>query len=432
MTFPYLTTSPKTDILMTFFLTPLWWMLGFGVFIYQAVAILVFFKLWAQLIRYERPFKVPTPAIWLGVFLLVYAASIFVNFSNHPIQRIMASVNNYFIYLMGFFLVLVVYECDPEDFLTSLCGVGRWVCLFTGLITVFFLIIWYWGDRGSAWPSMLARMMPSLADYPFFYNILTLRITGPDWLTEKIPRLSIYSGIITATGGFMLMVLPLARASAVLRKRNHITELIIYAGGFAALIFSLSRTAICAYFGSLVLVWMMEKKQRIWIGIILVGLSILGAGMIYDGVQWLFESRSSSTVGRLNLYIDAIKIAARENFLLGIGVRLREEFTTMSVGSHSTHVAFFLMTGIFGLVSFVMFQFYTFAEWIRSKANLLQPYQKIMWKYLGMSFVGINVWILTDGVDGVPFIAFTYFLIAAALILLYRSSVAETERQSHD
>ncbi len=421
---PYLTTRMDTDLLLTFFLTPLWWLTGFNIFVYQFTAGLVLLKLLVGCIRSNEALKFHPLLLIFLFFLFSYFISLCVNFTHYPEQRVFASINNYFVLIMGFFLMVAVGHVRLGPFLFTFSKICYFLSLFVGLTGVFFLALWIFGNHEMEMPTLLGKLIPSLLQFPFFYMFLVIRVISSDWLFMELPRLSIFSGVCTATGGFLLGTLPLAAAYLKLGRKKNPLYYLAFLPALVALVFSLSRTSICGLLAAIVFVWFFERRHKGWIAILALLVSFLTSGFLYDAFIWLLKVRSVSTTGRLHLYIEALRLVAQENLFFGIGVRPREGFTMMAVGSHSTYVGFLLVTGVFGLSLFILFQMAVLRSWISQSFYIKNSEQKIWWKYLGMSFVGTSLWFFTDPVDSLPFIAYGYFIVTAAILSLPRMEPA--------
>jgi hypothetical protein len=174
--------------------------------------------------------------------------------------------------------------------------------------------------------------------------------------------------------------------------------------------------AICAFFAASSFVWFLERRNKLVLSLVLLSLVFFLSGEIYDGLAWLLRLRYESTIGRLSLYSDALKIVFENNPLIGVGVRPRNEFTLMAIGSHSTYVGLLLVTGILGLSLFVIFQWVTLMIWFRQRLSCQDETDRTIWKYLGTSYIGATIWFLTDTLDTLPFIAYVYFFVAGCIL----------------
>jgi len=418
MKIPFLNTKVETDLLLTLGLTPLWWVLGLNVIIYQSIGLWVFLKLLVGALRFDRPISIPRPLFWLFLFMLIYLASLLFNLGNHPSQRIFASLNNYLMFVLGFCLMLAVYNCGSFDFSQRLFETGNRLALVTAGITLTFLGAWWaarWTFRAEP---LLAHLWPGLKNYPFFYVQWVIQGVTLDWKIGNVPRVSIYSGVYIATAGFMAMILPLSMGFHRLKESRPL----IQAGTFMVLlipfIFTLSRTAVCALAAAWLVVTLIEIGIKpLWCFLYFCIFFPLAEKM-YEGFQWLFSVRAESTSGRMGIYEEAFSMVMEKNPLLGLGARPRDDFSTMIVGSHSHYVEMLLVTGILGLCVFLIFQGYMLISWFSQKKYLLKREHRILWKYLGISHLTADAVLLTSGLDSIPLTAFTYFLVAGTILYL--------------
>lgn len=430
ITLPYLNTRVETDILLTFILTPFWWITGFNIFIYQLTGGIVFVKLLMNVIFTERPLMIPSALFWYGLFLFSYLFSILINMGNHPEQRVLASFNNYLVFLMGFFVMIAIYNSEAS-FLNRLFKRTRILCAMTGFLAIFFLLLWAQGFENLETVSLMGRIFPGLTAYPFFRELLLLRITSTDWLITKLPRLAIYSQVHTALGVFMLMIIPLAMASYKKEEKGAFRVWLLGLLAFIPFLFALSRTVICAYIGAYVFVRFIEQKKKFFWALILLFIAVTASNFIYSGMEWLLRLRHQSTINRFEIYGYALQAVKDTNLLTGVGVRLREgrdEFLMMTLGSHSTYIGVLLVTGLMGLGLFLGFQSAVGVHWYRQKKWIQDSGYLPGWRSLGISYLGASVWCLTDTVDALPFIAYTYFVIIAAILLQGR--ILKTQRGS--
>src|SRR4051812_16968822 len=108
------------ELLGVFLLTPVWWILGFNIFIYHAIALFVFVKLLLYAGRAGESLRIPNILLEFTLFLLFYLASILLNAGIRPAERVFASINNYLLLVMGFLTMLAVYHAHAESFFRNL------------------------------------------------------------------------------------------------------------------------------------------------------------------------------------------------------------------------------------------------------------------------------------------------------------------------
>lgn len=415
---PFLTTRIETDLALTLVLTPVWWFSGCIIFIYPLIAALAFSKLLVISIYSGEPLRIPKSVTVFVVFLLFYLFSILLNAANLPIQRVFASFNNYSLLIMGLLLILLAYHCDAEILLKEFFKAGKVLSVLTSLLGVFFLLMWLKGHRELQWISFLGKKMSFLLNYPYFNSLLLITGTDFDIFSDiEFPRLAIYSQAPTSTGGLMVVLVPLLMGYYALSSKRKISYPFFFFLGLLTLGFSISRAAIYAFFGAFLFVEILSrgKKMAAAFGGLFIGL--LASGVISQAASWVFNIRKSSNVGRLEVYEEALRIVREENLWMGVGARLRDEFTMRAVGSHGLYIEILFVTGLIGLSLFVLFQALVVRNWYSQKRYLKKDSEKKIWKFLGMSLLGTNIWLLTDTIFGLPTIAYAYFFLTGIVLL---------------
>ncbi len=424
---PFLTTSIETDLMMVFLLAPFWWLTGFGVFAYYALVFWIFLKFMLGVIRQYRTVLFPSAGNWFVAFLVSYLISILINIPFRDPQRIFSSLNNWLMFLMGAMVLLLVYNCDPVKFFRKLLRSCNLLCILTGILGVVILALWYKGIKINM-PTLMGKMMPSLTDLPYFYGQLNIQGTVPDWLMgeDLLPRLTPYSLSPTATGGLVLMMLPAAAAYYTGRPRKTLKKAVVLALGLMLLAFSLSRSAIYGFVLATMLVFAIERGFSFLLSMGCAFSGFVASGLFTRLMEWIFNLRKSSSTGRLELLEEALRILFEENPLMGLGVRLREGFTMMAIGTHGgIYVEIIFTTGIVGLFFFFMFHASAVSQWFFEKGRINHPMHKTLWSHLGISLLAVHIWLLTDTIVAFPMIAYFYFLIVGATFLLRRTDFGE-------
>ncbi|OGW72585.1 MAG: hypothetical protein A2Y02_01470 [Omnitrophica bacterium GWA2_52_12] len=415
---PFLNTEPETDIAAVAALTPLWWGLGFSFFIYHGVVLLLFMKLVFRSRNNRAALRVPKICYAYGAFLVIYAVSLLVNAGERPAQRLFASANNWGMFLMGAMLLLVVYNSDPAKLVPKTMNACRWLCLISGLLACVSLLLWLAGFHELFVQPVLMRLMPSLSEYPFFNSLMIMKITMTEWLWVQAPRLSLYSGAPTATGGLMVMIMPLMLAFFYWRRGRFFEGLSVQLLSYFALFFAQSRSAVCGWFAALFFVEMMTRRRK-FIAVFTGALALTAsANWLYDGILWLLNLRPASNVGRFKLYDEAIEIVRDENLLLGLGIRLRDDFTMTPIGSHAFYIELLFVTGLLGLMAYILFQLLIGWYWLRQCKFLRSEEDRQLWKYLGLGFWATNLWLMTDSIVAFPHITYLYFLLTGLLLVV--------------
>lgn len=418
---PYLNTRIETDLVMTLVLAPLWWVTGLSAFIYYAAVLWIFIKFLLQAIRHFRVIFFPFVNNWFLLFLISSLASIIFNIPLRPSQRIFSSLNNWLMFAMGHLILLLVYNCEPTPFFKRLLKSCRFLCFLNGIMGLVILIAWFAGYKQIQAPTLLGRIWPSLMNYPYFYGLLNIRGTVPDWLMggDILPRLTLYGLSATAVGGLMLMVLPLAHAYYIVERKKFFESFPVLILGLTVLVFSLSRSAIYAFVMAILLVYVLQKGFSFLLSVCFISGGLVASGAFSKFLEWIFNLRKFSTLGRFELSEEALRILLEENPLIGVGVRLREEFTFMAIGTHGgIYLEILFTAGVIGLFFFGIFHFLLLKNWWMQKRSIQNPAQKKIWAHLGVSLIGVHIWLLTDTIVAFPLIAYSYFLIAGSVLLL--------------
>ena len=417
---PFLTSSTETDLILTFALIPLWNILGLNIFIYHAVIGWCFIKWLVS----SRPvggisMGIPKPLIWFAMFLCSYMLSILINIQNQPEQRIFASVNNWLNFLMGFLVALTAYNLRSFSFVKRLLSAAAIVCAISSVAVIGGLILWFCGVKKLTFATIAGYYMPQLMDYPYFVGQLVMPFIQTDFALNNMPRISFFLGAKTATGGFFVLMIPLLVGYYLSAKRNHKVQFtVLLVMSILAMLLSLSRGAVLALIGAFILVQIIDRGRNLHTSLFYLITSLFAANSAIKIFSWMVNMRPSSTSTRMKLYEDAIRIAFENNILMGVGVKIREEFTMTAIGSHSTHIGILLVSGIFGLCFFIAFEIAVFLYWYSLRNAWRDSPMRIIWKYLGASYIGMSIWIMTDGLDAFPYMIYVFFLVIAAILML--------------
>lgn len=424
---PFLTTRIETDLMLVFVLAPLWWVTGFSIFAYYAAVFFVFSKFMLQCIHEYKPMRFSAASNLFALFLISYLISIIINIPIRPPQRLFSSFNNWLMFFMGYLVLVLVCNCNPPVFFKKLIRTCCFFCAVTGGIGVCVLLLWLKGIKIDM-PNLLGKALPSLSSFPYFYGQLSIQGTVSEWLMgeDTLPRLTPYSLSPTGTGGLMLMVLPPALLYFTGKNKNVFLNGIVLVLGLTVLLFSLSRAAIYGFVLAVILVFAIRRGFSFIfsLGCVLAGLIV--SGLFSRGVEWVFNLRKSSSVGRLQLFEEGLRLVMEENPLMGIGVRLREGYTMMAIGTHGgMYLEIIFTTGIVGLTFFLLFHGFILGNWFTARRVLDHPMKRKLWSYIGVSLLAVHIWVLTDSLVAYPLIAYCYFLIVGAALLLRKSGRPE-------
>lgn len=411
MKIPYLTTRIETDLTLTFCLAPLWWLTGLSIFMYHGTVLFVFVKLLVYLSQKNKGLELPKPSVFLFYFLLSYLLSILINIGRIPLQRIFASFNNYLMIVMGYMIIVIIRNVDTKILLDKFMKACRMLCFFSGVMGVGILLWWTMGHQ-IRFVAPLGKIFPFLMNLPYFYSLLSITGTVLDFFSSfDLPRLTLYSGAPTSTGGSMLCMIPLMMAYYSFHPKKKLEYSLLFLASMTVLFFSVSRSAILGFVASWLFCWVLSRGRPLVTSFILLIIGFLSCQVIFSLMDWIFHMREDSNVGRFWLYGEALKILSRENLILGIGGRLRDGFTMMAIGSHALYIEIIFVTGLLGLIFFLVFQGVTLLYWYRRKPKFSNKKAMVFWRFLGMGLIAINIWLLTDTIFALPLVAYGYFFI---------------------
>jgi len=201
----------------------------------------------------------------------------------------------------------------------------------------------------------------------------------------------------------------MARAS-YLKKMTHPPFLFLFGGCFIGFLMTLSRISLAGFFLGLVVVLLVEKKHfPIWIVGILV-VSALCFPLIESFSEWIMGLREGSTSVRFSLYRYSLEQLHDTDWILGLGVKPRENIFAIPLGSHSTYISMIFKTGVFGVTGVLLLQASLLLRWVRLRAHVIRHrHLFLFWRALGMVMIAMAVWMATEDIDAPQFLAFLYF-----------------------
>jgi len=417
---------------LTLVLVPLWWFLGLKLFIFHFLILVSFAKLIKDLNLEGKHLYIPQEALPLGLFIVTYVLSLVVNFGNNPLLRSFVSFYNLTFWLMGLALILVIYHLDDFDkILKVLSGVRALgvACIIFSLLS---LVIWFLGTKHLEITAMLIKFLPGFqfggsqnmaSDNNIWYFTTHLTIVTSDWFLERFfPRVTTFFLYPTALAAGMSAMIPLTWAYYKYSLENktkqwqpwlHIVLLLV------PLVFALSRTVVLALILALLHQVFWDSKKKI----LVIWFLILGSILFIFNLDVLshsaFDARPGSSHLRFLIYKLTLEEALQYPFL-GIGIKPRTDLL-VPIGSHCMYLGILLKTGFVGLLFFLLFQFSIYFQWLKLRAVICDKFVPL-WKGLGISFMSLNLWMLTDDLDAPHIVALLYFIIIGCILWLKKVS----------
>jgi len=421
---PFIETSPGEDLNIAFLLTPLWWVLGLNIFIYQFITFWVLIKLFLYKSREGSQLKCNMISVFYLLFLISYLLSVLLNLPGNDFRRTLASLNNFLILAMGFNIFLVYDNMQLSEYKLALQNFLK-VAWKIGLISAIFfflsLLLWVIGKRDIETASLLGQIMPKLLEIPYSRALLKIIIAESDPLLYwELPRITIYNNVNTFAGGFALMITPLVIAAAKLKNNKlRLIDYLIIVLLLGLVISSFSRTIFFVLFFSFYFIKGLSSKRKILYIIAFIFIIICIIPYLNNIFEIIDALRPGSAATRTEIYKEAAHITLSENPFLGVGVKPREsEAATVIVGSHSQIMAVFLVAGMVGTFIYLLYQLSVFFHLLILRINIKNSLSYDLWKCFCFAFVSSSLWFLTDNLDSIPVIAFLYFMIVALILNL--------------
>lgn len=420
---PYLTTSLESDIIVTLYLAPIWWVLGASVIVYQLICGWLIIKLILICGRTKKRLLIPKECRFLFLLIFFYGLSLLLNLPRSEMARILASLYNYSIWVMGLCLVIVVYNCKFSiDTIRRLDWALKVNTLIIGVLVILGLILWFRGEKMLVYPSPVLKCFEQLGSFPHFKATTTIKIIDTSWFASReLPRASTVSPYPTALGGTMIIIVPLLIGchKAIYNKLGF-WQLLLVGLGVLALLLSLSRTSVLALIFATITVYILNRRDRMGI-ISLSGLFlVILTPLLVEAGEWFAALREGSTIARFNLYSHTFKTVIDEAPIFGIGVKPREDIFAIPIGSHSMYMGLLFKTGFLGLFTFLAFQVHLMWSWCKAcfklrKLKRSKP-EMVLWDYIGVSLIAMTFWMITEDLDAPQLVAFLYFFLAGIML----------------
>ncbi len=393
---------------------PFWWLLGLNLFFYHFAVFVLFLVMLYVYAREGYPLFLPSSFLWLSLLVFVYLGSLMIQGRAGGADRFIASVYNLSFWLMGAGLSLVLANAfSREDVRTLLrtFSILGWVTGLTALAMVFVAVH---GTRTVIFPSVLYHYMTRhFGDSYLVQNSVMVMLLHSNWLIwGAYPRLNLLSPYATATGNLMMIVLimVLTRAAIETKIKKAFFFILIFLN-IMALVMTLARTALFALITSLIFVSVLKSRKTLLWGVLIILLFSALTPWLNDFVDWFLKLREGSSINRLDLYRYSLEQMEGVNWILGYGMKPREESAfTVPIGSHSTYLSLLFKTGILGTSVFFLFQSMLLWRWYKLKeCAMLHEEAFALWRGLGAVFWGIAITMFTGDIDAPQFLAFIYF-----------------------
>jgi O-antigen ligase len=424
-TFPFLTSPIARDLSLLLLLTPIWWLLGVRFIIFHLIVFFLFIKMIIILAKNNHRLFIPIELIFLGIFIVLYIISL-LSIQDVPIERVVASIYNLSFWIMGFFLIILIYNQINEENIIEILKSCRNFGLITSLFVigsfVYSIITEEYHLRIKSLMGYFIPLDPIKGKAQLIADSLWPLIVAKDWIYQKlIPRPFGFNAYPTAMGATMVILISLTLAYYAGNQRAKFKKLIISLE-LMALILSFTRIAVLGLFlGWLIVATISKIKNRNTLLILAISLMLLTVILIsvpLDKFFYPFYSfRPGSTQTRLSIYKLTINFLS-DHFLFGYGYKPRPKDFDFPIASHSTYLSVLYRTGLAGFLALCLFFGSILFKWLKSKDRLKDDFLKNLWYYNGISLIGSLIWLITEDLDAPTIAAYLFFMTTALIATL--------------
>lgn len=337
----------------TFMLTPLWWVLGTGFFVFHIAALLAAVAA-PQALRPRDAFQylLLTLISLLGLSMMMSAAS-----GAADLSRVVAALNNISILLNGY----IFYSFLNHSFRTNtgaldnlFNALGK-VGLFSVVIGVpCVYLLFFRGVDSLSFPTLFGIMTPPQDNLLGLYQKSWL--IDVDWFAESsIPRLTILSTNATSSAALIAFASYFFLAS-LNRGRRALSYAFIFAL-LCTMAATLTRGAILGVVIGLAIYFVLSlRKNRKLIVAGSVLSAVIGLTFAAPVLEAINSARQASSDTRFAIYEMSLAVTLKEGPLIGLGVKPRLDQTAIPIGSHSTILSLLVRGGLIGAaLSFTLF-----------------------------------------------------------------------------
>ncbi len=393
-------------------LTPVWWAMGLHVGIYQALGFCGILLLLINRGVRNRVVHSP-PEGWACISLAtVYFFSIFVNRSGYGFDRIIGAFNNLSYWAMGMFVIILLSNTFRERHLKQFLRIFPWLAGSSGVVLMLILPFALKGELELIIDTPLARLLGSFADSALLEFSVRMRLITADYvLGQDVPRMMIFSPYPTASGCFFMLTTPMLVAWGVaLRKVGKPLFWLLLSVQILGLFASFARTAIVGLVVSVVIVFILERRHAISLGVLTGVLALIASPVAIEFAAEVIAMREGSSLSRFSLYRESLGMMQDYEWIIGRGIRVPSVTQGMPLGSHSTIVSLLYRTGVFGFCCFIVFQATLLFRWFKNRPSESDTlvYQSY-WRASGVIFFSMGMWCITEDLDAPQLIAFLYF-----------------------
>lgn len=159
---PFINTTIQQDLILTILFIPVWWILGVRFFIFHLVALIILVKLFILKTKDLSKIRLPKELHFLLLFIMIYILSLAVNIRGIPRMRVFASFYNLSFWIMGFFIILVIYNSTKKNHIPLILKVLYIFGAMSGSYVFITICLWMTGKKYLVIESLFLKIFPFL------------------------------------------------------------------------------------------------------------------------------------------------------------------------------------------------------------------------------------------------------------------------------
>jgi len=329
---------------------PLWWCLGLNLVFYHFLSLVLFIGVIHTFSRANRVIHIPESSFFILFILATYCFSILIHGSSSNFSRVVAAGYNLSFWAMGFMLVLVLTNLYSTSMMHRFLSTFAILAFISGIITLMVGIAYLMGVRSIRFATPFYGLSRWIGQTVLVENSLVVKLLEPGWFVSVWrPRLNLFSPYPTATGGTLMIILMMLMTWAFVKQKiKSVSFAFLFMTNLLALFMTFSRMSVMAFLMSCFLIFLMQRKMSLsWLMLSIV-LILAMVPVLQIAVGFLLGAREGSNISRMDLYLQSIRQLQGVDWILGMGLKPRQELFDYPLGSHSTYISLLFKTGITG------------------------------------------------------------------------------------
>jgi hypothetical protein len=319
--------------------------------------------------------------------------SIYSEFTQYYIERVIAIFHNYINYTM--ILVAIVFllkNKKNEIFILESVKVLFYFSLIVSIVSFFYSL---YTSNVIVYRGLIALLSGIENPYTLVY------FNSSGFLEDSIfPRTRLYA-IYSNTAAICLFILSILYLSFFVKKTHYKLLFIIL---ITFMLFTTgSRITIVSF-----LLWsffyLFTSSKNFLVTILIISIfCLVFITQIIDVLNFINNMRGDSSSTRLMLYIKSLEIMVEHNIISGIGIKpYIPEIRDIPLGSHSTVIGYAFKNGIIGFIFISTIYFYIFLQYL--KILFCRNYTSS--SYLNASVFFLSIIFLFEDLDAYEFTSF--------------------------